>query len=216
LFFTCCICASFTDLSSFTILLFPTSHRAATKRIATQRSAAPNPMGNPADMMGGMMGNMAFMVQNMVMMQGVGHFFSGFVLVKVPFPLTKGFKMMFQRGLQLNTLETSYVSSVSWYFLVMYGLRGLLRLIIGDPSKRDRDDIALQQQLGNQMGGGGQFDAAKAMKMEGDAIQMSRYGGSLCAESELKILGNRYSKRSKRENTTASNSKRNAGDDIFD
>ena len=36
---------------------------------------------------------------------------------------------MFQRGLEgLSTLDTSYVSSVSWYFLVMFGLRGFFRL----------------------------------------------------------------------------------------
>jgi len=49
---------------------------------------------NPLAMMDGMKGNMVFMVQNMVMMQGISHFFKGFVLVKVPFPLTNGFKMM--------------------------------------------------------------------------------------------------------------------------
>ena len=58
------------------------------------------------------------MIQNMVMMQGIAYFFQGYVLVKVPFPLTMGFKMMFQPGLDLTTLETSYVLSVSWYFLV--------------------------------------------------------------------------------------------------
>lgn len=73
---------------------------------------------DPSTMMDGMKGNMAAMVQvssnyvcvwkdnfpfsrvslffaqNMVMMQGIGHFFRGFVLVRVPFPLTRGFKQM--------------------------------------------------------------------------------------------------------------------------
>ncbi|GMI12301.1 hypothetical protein TrRE_jg8263 [Triparma retinervis] len=76
--------------------------------------AAAGPMANPAGAMEGMMGNASFMVQNMVMMQTIQHFFSGFVLLKVPFPLTKGFKGMFQRGVDLPTLDVSYVSSVSW------------------------------------------------------------------------------------------------------
>ena len=74
------------------------------------------------------------MVQNMVMKQVISHFFYGFVLVKVPFPLTIGSKQMFQRGLDLSTLKTCYVSSVSWYFLVIFGLRAFFRLSIGDPS----------------------------------------------------------------------------------
>ena len=151
----------------------------------------------------------------MVMMQGVGHFFSGFVLVKVPFPLTKGFKMMFQRGLQLNTLDTSYVSSVSWYFLVMYGLRGLLRLIIGDPTMIDRDDGAIQAGLGNG-GGGGQFDKVKAKRLEGDSLEMCRYGGSLMEEAEVKILGERWEKRGGGKKKEKEKGGRNKGDDIYD
>lgn len=46
-------------------------------------------------------------------MQGISHFFGGFVIVKVPFPLTTGFKQMFQGGLDLSTMDTFYVSSVS-------------------------------------------------------------------------------------------------------
>ena len=69
-------------------------------------------------------GNMVLMVQNMMMMQVISHFFRGLVLVKVLFPLTNGFNQIFQRGLDLSTLETSYVTNVSWYFLVMFGLLG--------------------------------------------------------------------------------------------
>lgn len=104
-------------------------------------------MNNPMSMM---KGSMAFMVQNMVMMQGIQHFFSGFILLKVPFPLTAGFKSMFQRGLgtELPDLEPSYVSSVSWYFLVMYGLRSFLQLVIGDPPLEIREQSSKTMQYG--------------------------------------------------------------------
>jgi hypothetical protein len=103
-------------------------------------------MNNPLGMM---KGNMAFMVQNMVMMQGIQHFFSGFILLKVPFPLTVGFKQMFQRGLvELPDLESSYVSSVSWYFLVMYGLRSFFKLAIGDPPLELREQDMLLASMG--------------------------------------------------------------------
>lgn len=75
---------------------------------------------NPFAQMEGMKGGMVAMVQNMVMMQGIQYFFSGFILLKVPFALTVGFKQMFQRGMEgLTNLDTSYVSSVSLYFLFM-------------------------------------------------------------------------------------------------
>lgn len=105
-------------------------------------------MNNPMGMLGG---NMAFMVQNMVMMQGIQHFFSGFLLLKVPFGLTAGFKHMFQRGMaDLPDLEPAYVSSVSWYFLVMYGLHSLFRIVIGDPPLEVMEQEQLVQQFGLQ------------------------------------------------------------------
>ena len=91
---------------------------------------------------------MVFTVRNMVVMQGISHFFHGFVLVKVLFPLTNGFKRIFQRGLDLSNLETSYVSNVSWYFIVMFGLRAFFRLTIGDPSPDTLESTIKQRDLG--------------------------------------------------------------------
>ena len=106
-------------------------------------------MSNPLGMMGG---NMIFMVQNMVMMQGIQHFFSGFILLQVPFSLTIGFKSMFQKGVvDLPNLSSSYVSSVSWYFLVLYGLRSFFKLLIGTPSLEHREqELLITQNLGYQ------------------------------------------------------------------
>ena len=175
------------------------------KETAPTDSGAPDPM-NPMSMMDGMMGNMAFMVQNMVMMQGISHFFKGYVLVKIPFPLTQGFKGMFQRGLELQTLDTSYVSSVSWYFLVMYGLRGFFRLVIGDPSQEQTESIMLQSQLGTQTAPAGpaQFDAPKMLKAEGDNLELLPAHKSSFDDVEKRLLGNRYPKK-----------KLQVGDDLY-
>ena len=58
------------------------------------------------------------------MMGIVSYFFSGFVMVKVPFALSFRFKAITQRGVEaLASLDTSYVSSFSWYILVSVGLQ---------------------------------------------------------------------------------------------
>jgi hypothetical protein len=149
-----------------------------------------------------MKGNMAAMVQNMVMMQGISHFFRGFVLVKVPFPLTRGFKQMFQRGLyDLTTLDTSYVSSVSWYFLVMFGLRAFFRLAIGDPLQEEVEGNEMQRELGRDYGSlpGAQFDAAKVLRAEADNLELInvRSRRFKVDEAEKNLLGKRYPKKKK-------------------
>lgn len=163
---------------------------------------------NPMSMMDGMKGNMVFMGQNMIMMQGISHFFQGYVLLKVPFPLTNGFKMMFQRGLDLTTLETSYVSSVSWYFLVMFGLRAFFVLAIGDVSQETQEGTIIQASLGNStvaLPPGQKFDASKALRTEADNLEMVRYK-SLLDDVEKRLLGKNYPKKK---------SSSNRGDDIF-
>jgi hypothetical protein len=106
-------------------------------------------IGDPMKMM---KGNFAFMIQNMVMMQAIQHFFSGFLLLKIPFSLTRGFKPMFQRGLvDMPDLHPSYVSSVSWYFLVMYGLRSFFQLSIGEPNLEMKEQEPTLQKLGKTM-----------------------------------------------------------------
>jgi hypothetical protein len=104
-----------------------------------------NPMSNPLAMVDMMKGNVTFMLPNFAMMGFVSYFFSGFVCLKVPFPLPSSrFRLMLQRGVDLNTLDVSYVSSLSWYFLVTFGLSGVYKLILGE--NVDIDDTKMMQQ----------------------------------------------------------------------
>lgn len=156
---------------------------------------------DPSTMMDGMKGNMAAMVQNMVMMQGIGHFFRGFVLVRVPFPLTRGFKQMFQRGLfDLTTLDTNYVSSVSWYFLVMFGLRAFFRLAMGDPVQEEIEGMEVQRESGTEVQAGpNQFDGAKVLTAEADNLELLslRTRNFQVENAEKQLLGKKYPKKKK-------------------
>ncbi|KAF8665696.1 hypothetical protein AX16_000149 [Volvariella volvacea WC 439] len=100
----------------------------------------PNPMSDPAameGMMAGMKTQMVMMVPQMIIMGWINFFFQGFVLIKLPFPLTLGFKSMLQRGIETPDMDVRWVSSLSWYFLNFFGLNGLYRLILGGDNSAD-------------------------------------------------------------------------------
>jgi len=161
-------------------------------------SSALMPGMDPSTMMEGMKGNMAAMVQNMVMMQGISHFFRGFVLVRVPFPLTRGFKQMFQRGLfDLTTLDTSYVSSVSWYFLVMFGLRAFFRLAMGDPVQEEMEGVEYLKESGMEHQGPQQVDGTALLTAEADNLELlnMRSRRFKVDDAEKSLLGRRYPKK---------------------
>ncbi|KAF7790912.1 hypothetical protein EIP86_001870 [Pleurotus ostreatoroseus] len=105
-----------------------------------EKPAAPNPLTDPGamdGMMSGMKTQMVMMVPQMVIMGWINFFFQGFVLIKLPFPLTLGFKSMLQRGIETPDMDVRWVSSLSWYFLNFFGLNGLYRLILGSDNSAD-------------------------------------------------------------------------------
>jgi len=115
------------------------------------QSAMMNPMMNPmmsdpSHMMDMMKNNMAMFVPQILLMTWVSYFFSGFVAVKIPFTLTVRFKSLLQRGIELAQLDISYVSALSWYFLVLFGLRGVISLALGEGNVAD-DAKMMQAQM---------------------------------------------------------------------
>merc|ERR1712217_709314 len=99
-------------------------------------SAGPDPM-----MAMGMMKNqMFFMVSQGLLAYWVSHLFSGFLVAKTPFPLTFQFKSMMQRGVEVQSLEPGYVSSLCWYMFVMMSSHSLIGLIQNFLTKNELND----------------------------------------------------------------------------
>merc|ERR1711904_36152 len=111
--------------------------------------------------------NLTMIVPQIVTGAWVNYFFSGFVVAKVPFPLTQKFKLMLQRGVDLSSLDVTYISSLSWYFLNLFGMGGLLQVLLGE---RTFDDTAVMQQQMSM--GAPNMDTTGAMKQEREHLEM--------------------------------------------
>jgi hypothetical protein len=93
-----------------------------------------NPMTDPNamdGMMGMMKNNMAMMIPNTLIMSWINAFFSGFVIIKLPFPITVKFKSMLQAGVMTREMDPRWMSSISWYFLCIFGLQSVFNFILG-------------------------------------------------------------------------------------
>lgn len=155
-------------------------------KVESEGEKAPEmPAQDPMAMVGMMKQNMAMIVPNMLMMGWVSYFFSGFILVKLPFPLTDRFKDMLQRGIALKTLNPSYVSSLSWYFINLFGLRGLFTLILGANSATDDARMMGPQMATNAMAP--QTDFAKVFTGERRELEITNHD-FVVSETEYRLL----------------------------
>jgi hypothetical protein len=128
---------------------------------------------DPSSMVGPMKQQMAMIIPQMALMGWVSYLFSGFVLAKLPFGLTERFKSMLQRGVVLQSLDVSYVSSLSWYFLTLFGLRGLFDLILGGDNDANSDAKLMQAQMaGGGMGGPQALDTTKLFAAERTEVEI--------------------------------------------
>lgn len=99
-----------------------------------QKSALPN-LNDPKqmeNMTSGVKQQMLTYIPQTVIMSWVSAFFGGFIVMRLPFPLTSRFKEMLQAGIATPELDVRWVSSISWYIILLIGLQSLFTLILGE------------------------------------------------------------------------------------
>ncbi|CAB4384679.1 unnamed protein product [Rhizophagus irregularis] len=143
---------------------------------------AVNPMTDPAGMemmMEGMKKNFAMIIPQTIIMGWINFFFSGFVLIKLPFPLTLRFKSMLQRGVETPDMDVTWVSSLSWYFLNLFGLRSIFTLLLGEDNAADgMRDMAAMSQMGASPTGQPQ-DFHKLFLAESENLELTTHNWEL-------------------------------------
>lgn len=135
---------------------------------------ATNPLADPKmneQMMGMLKGNMMNYIPQTLVMGWINYFFPGFVIMKLPFTLTTGFKQMLQSDVMTPDLNVRYVSAISWYFINFMGLKPVYSLLVGSESAEELMAQQHQQQQMNFTGPGGP-KSDRLFKGEAENIQI--------------------------------------------
>ena len=133
----------------------------------------------------GMKKQMTMMLPQMLLFFWSNYFFSGFMVAKVPFPLTQRFRIMLQRGVDMSSLDVTWVTALSWYFLNWYGLRGSYGLVLGGDANVMDDARLMQQQM--QMAQANP-EPAKMYKGLREGMQMVNHTQQALVDSEKRVL----------------------------
>ncbi|MFH4981608.1 hypothetical protein AB6A40_008317 [Gnathostoma spinigerum] len=132
-----------------------------------------NPMADPSMMTDMLKGNLLNVLPMIIIGGWINWTFSGFVTTRVPFPLTLRFKPMLQRGIELASLDAAWVSSASWYFLNVFGLRSIYALVLGEENAADQSKAMEDQVSGAALAV--PQDPKQAFKAEWEALQMTNH-----------------------------------------
>lgn len=116
------------------------------------------------------------MLPNVVMSSVINFFFGGFVIAKFPFPLAARFKGMVQRGVEIDHLDASYATSMSLYFLALFGLQGILSVVLGDVQGDDMAVMNAQMQAAGQQQPNQDMNAVFKQQAEEVEFSQDHYG----------------------------------------
>lgn len=83
-------------------------------------------------MMEGMGGTLPTILFSIVTIGWINYSFGGILLAKVPFNLSQTFKTITQSGIEMENLNVQYISGISFYFFIMFGLGQLFSLFSRD------------------------------------------------------------------------------------
>lgn len=170
-----------------------------------QKSEAPAPheqlFNNPDFMMNMMKQNISGLAPQLAMGAFVNFFFSGFILGKIPFPLSPTFRMMLQRGIDLPALDVTYFTSLSYYILLLFGLRGVMMMFFREEAI---DDTQLyRQQMGMGMGQM-PMETQKLFDAEKQALELVEYKSQLADVEHYaaELLRTKLNTRSRKRNVS--------------
>jgi hypothetical protein len=91
-----------------------------------------DPMAQMQGMMDSMGGTLPTIMFSIVTMGWINYAFGGILLAKVPFNLSQQFKTITQSGVEMENLNVQYISGISFYFFIMFGLGQLYSLFLKD------------------------------------------------------------------------------------
>ncbi|OQV17447.1 ER membrane protein complex subunit 3 [Hypsibius exemplaris] len=168
-------------------------------KLAQDRAApaAANPMQDPNTLQDMLKGNLVNVLPMIAVGGWINWIFSGFVTTKVPFPLTWRFKDMLQRGINLPSLDPSWVSSASWYFLNVFGLRQIYSLVLGADNAADQTKF-MEDQVSVS---GAPTDPRAAFKSEWEALELFEHQYALKGIEEALLLADKPALKSRKKNT---------------
>eukprot|EP00826_Nyctotherus_ovalis_P007347 TRINITY_DN11824_c0_g2_i7.p2 TRINITY_DN11824_c0_g2~~TRINITY_DN11824_c0_g2_i7.p2 ORF type:complete len:159 (+),score=50.47 TRINITY_DN11824_c0_g2_i7:481-957(+) len=146
-------------------------------------------MMNPAMMTGMMKQSFMAQIYQVGISFGLGYFFSGFIMAKLPFGLTEKFKVMMHQGFNIPLLDVSFVSSMSLAFLCIYGLQSLHGLLLSaNPMDEDLRMMNPQYMAGGAGAPNQPKDYARLFESEKDSYQLMNYEFALNKAEDYLIL----------------------------
>lgn len=157
----------------------------------TGESGVTNPFSDPNindSLMTMAKGNMANFIPQTIIMWWVNYFFGGFVIMKLPFPLTIKFKDMLQNGVVTENLDVRWVSAISWYFISVLGMNPLYNLIQGSDEQQVINDNTTGNNTNQILGGPGQPAPEILMKNLANDLTITTRHESCFVNIESRVL----------------------------